>query len=378
MNIALATSPRSNLLFSRWARWLCLVVLLGSLGCSKEPGIRQYTVPKEGDSVAGGGASQPREILGAIIPKGQAAWFFKVLAEPEKVEQYRQDFDKLVASFSIDESGKPTWNLPDKWTDEGPSQFVEANLRPAGEEALKVTVSQLPLPADAAQLDEKQWQDYVLQNVNRWRRQLQLPEQTWDEMTGELEALENLSAEKAPAYLVKLHGRASADGGMGGMGASGGPMAGAAIAGGGLPISKSPAPSEIQYALPEGWREVEPLSVIAVKSFQVDGPGGSEASATFTLAGGDRVSNVARWNSQVGGTEEQLAKALESSEKMTVNGVPVEVVFLVGAGAEKQAITAATVEWNSQNSLFVKLWGPAEAVVPQREAFLSLVKSLKW
>ncbi|MGN6543661.1 MAG: hypothetical protein ACTHK7_01335, partial [Aureliella sp.] len=376
----------SGLLSGSWAAWLCLAAFLtavvGSLGCSKEPGIRQYTVPKEGSSVAAGGANEPREMLGAIVPEPEAAWFFKLMGEPAKVDQYKEQFRQLVDSFSVDASGTPKWKLPEQWTDEGPSEFVDANLRPPGEKSLKVTISQLPMPTKRSEITEAQWREYVAANVNRWRRQLQLPEQSWDDMAGELQPLENLSSEKAAAYLVNLEGHGSAAGPMGGMAASGGPMAGSAAGpmagGGGSPMSKPAAPSDIQYTLPEGWREVEPLSIIAIKSFKVDGPEGTEASATFTSAGGDRVSNVARWNSQVGGSEEQLAKALESSEKLTVNGVPAEIVFLSGSGDDKQAIMAATIEWNSQNSLFVKLWGPAEAVEPQREAFLTLVKSLKW
>lgn len=374
MNIALPTS-RPSLQSSGWAKWLCLIVFLGSVGCSDQPGIRQYTVPKESSSVAAaGGASEPHEILAAIVPKEQEAWFFKMMGEPEKVDQYKEEFRKLVDSLSFDEKGKPKWQLPAKWSEEAGGEFVYASLRPTGEEAFKITVSQLSLPANASEMGEERWREYVVRNVNRWRGQLQLSDESWDEMADDLKPLENLSSEKAPAYLVSLRGQSGASGPMAGMSAPSAPMAG----GGGLPISKSAAPSDIQYTLPEGWREVEPLSIIAMKSFKVDGPNGTEASATFTSASGDRVSNVARWNSQVGGSEEQLAKALESSEKLTVNGVPAEVVFLVGKEPERQAITAAIIEWNSQNSLFVKLWGPADAVEPQREAFLELVKSIKW
>ncbi len=103
-----------------------------------------------------------------------------------------------------------------------------------------------------------------------------------------------------------------------------------------------------------------------------------KAAITFIAAGGDRESNVARWNGQVQGDPTQVAKALEQCEKLTVNGAPTEVYRLVGGSETPQAITVAKVDWSSQDSLFVKMMGPAELVQSQHEAFVSMVKSLTW
>jgi hypothetical protein len=141
---------------------------------------------------------------------------------------------------------------------------------------------------------------------------------------------------------------------------------------------KSPTEEDLQFELPAGWREVPKLSVIALKSFEVEGTDGTKAAVTLTSAGGDAQSNVARWNSQIGGSPEQTSQALEKSEKLTVHGAPTEIVFLSGPEKDSQAITAAMIQWHPQSTLFVKLMGPAPVVESQREAFIEFTKSLKW
>lgn len=350
---------------------LFLIVVL--CGCSPEEAIRQYTVPKDASSSRGSNAGRPQEILAAIVP-GDEAWFFKLMGEPDKVDLYKDDFRRLVGSLSFASDGQPTWKLPEQWREEAGGEFVYRSLLPPSEKDLKITVSKLAMPADATQIDETSWRSYVVANVNRWRGQLQLSPQAWEEMSPDLEPVDKLSKATAPAYFVSLRGKASG-GAMGGMSPSSGAPSLPAGAGA---VGKRPTGSDIQVTLPEGWREVAPLSIMAIKSFEVDGPDGTKASATFTAAGGDMLSNVARWNGQVKGAEGQVEEALEKSEKFAVNGAPAQVVTLVGSEPDAQAIVAAKIDWSSQDALFVKLMGPATLVQKQRQAFGSLVKSLKW
>ena len=51
---------------------------------------------------------------------------------------------------------------------------------------------------------------------------------------------------------------------------------------------------------------------------------------------------------------------------------------LVGPDPNPKATTAAIVQWTSTQSLFVKMSGPAPAVNAQNEAFVALLKSIKW
>ncbi|MCC6509849.1 MAG: hypothetical protein IT423_12120 [Pirellulaceae bacterium] len=354
---------------------LCALGLIAVSGCSPDEPIRQYSVPKEASQMGSG--SQKQQMLAAIVPK-DTPWAFKLMGQPEKVDQYTADFRQLVSSLSFADDGTPNWQLPEKWQEEeGANQFVYRSLRPPGESSLKVTVSQLKIPDTLNEPTEGNWREFVAMNVNRWRGQLNLGDQAWDEMTPDLEAIEKLSTPDRPAYFVTLIGEGTTGGSMGGMSMPGSTMPPGSPRPGSAP-PRATAAKDLQVKLPEGWREVPPLNIMAMKSYEVDGADGKKAAVTFTAAGGDRVSNVERWNGQIRGAADQPAKALEEAIKLTVNDAPAEVFVLVGGGDDPQSIAAAKIDWSSQDSLFIKMMGPADIVKAQQDAFLTLVKELKW
>ncbi len=126
-------------------------------------------------------------MLAAIVPR-DTPWTLKFTAQPEKVEQYRKDFRQLTESLSFGPDGTPTWQLPPAWSEEaGANEFVYRAFKPSADSQVRVTLSQLSFPFDPKELDQKRWQDYVVQNVNRWRGQLQLGDQGWEEMSNQFE-----------------------------------------------------------------------------------------------------------------------------------------------------------------------------------------------
>ena len=382
-----------NLTLPFWRAWsLIAAACLLLVGCRDNDAIRIYTAPKE-SSVASAGSTatgQPQELLGAMIAKEKRPWAFKMMGAPDKVAQFKDQFRQLVDSVTFSDDGQPAWKLPDAWREEAGNEFTYRTFRPADEPSIKATISELAYSFDASELDVPKWQDYVAQNVNRWRGQLSLQKQAWEEMASQLEPIDKLSLRDLPAYYVSLKGESSGQG-MGGP-MMGGPMMGGPMApgAGGLPPSPPatasssasdetlPTKSSLQVTLPEGWREVAPLSIMAWKSFEADGPDGGKVQVTFTPAGGDSLSNVVRWSGQIGGSQEQAVKAIENMEKLDVNGKPTELYKLVGPEPNPKATTAAIVQWTSSQSLFVKMSGPATAVSSQNEAFVALLKSIKW
>lgn len=371
-----------NVIRSLWNRLPLLAVACVFLsGCGEDDAIRIYTAPKD-QTLASSGRAQPQELLGALIANEARPWAFKMVGDPEKVAQYKTDFRNLVDSFALSPEGQPTWKLPADWREEAGNEFTYRTFRPPNESSLKATISELSYSFNPAEIDVPKWQDYVAQNVNRWRGQLSLPsDQAWDEIVTDLEPIEKLSLRDLPAYYVTLRGESS--------GRSGGPMMGGPMMGGPMmappaapePSSgneRIPSKSQLQVTLPEGWREVAPLSIMAVLSYEADGPEGSKVQITFTPAGGDSFSNVARWAGQIGGSEEQATKAIENMEKFDVNGKPTELYKIVGPEPNAKATTAAIVQWTSSQSLFVKMSGPAEAVAANNDAFVALVKSISW
>ncbi len=379
--------PMQN--FLRTWPWLAIACFLLT-GCRDDEAIRIYSAPKE-RVLASSGPAEPQELLGALIAKENRPWAFKMVGAPEKVAQYKNEFRQLIDSLSFAEDGTPTWKLPEAWREESGNEFTYRTFRPPNEPSVKATISELAYSFNPDDLNVSNWQQYVLQNVNRWRGQLSLTNQAWDEMAGDLEPIEKHMLRDLPAYYVSLRGEST--------GRSGGPMMGGPMMGGPMsgPTSAGPdaAPSaapgatdagsddmptksQLQMTLPDGWREVEPLSIMAWKSYEADGPDGTKVQITLTPAGGDSVSNVMRWSGQIGGSEAEATRAIDQVEKFAVNGKPTELYKVVGPEPNPKATTAAIIQWTSRQSLFVKMTGPAAAVAANNEAFVTLLKSIHW
>ncbi len=206
--------------------WMLLLTACTLLaGCNSEEPIRIYNAPKEPNlaSSAPSGPGEPQELLGVLIAGEGRPWAFKMVGAPEKVSQFKDDFRELINSFSVGSDGQPTWKLPEAWREEAGNEFVYRAFRPTSDTSMRATVSELAYSFNPADLDAAKWQEYVLQNVNRWRGSLKLNDQAWDEMSSDLETIDKLTLRDLPAYYVTLRGEAS--GKMGGP-MSGGPMSG--------------------------------------------------------------------------------------------------------------------------------------------------------
>jgi len=168
----------------KWAVAL-VAAAAGIAGCSREDEqIRRYRVTKPtaipGAQSAGMAgmmnphqlASEPRRLLGAIIPHGQWMWFFKMVGPPELIGKHKQAFESFISSIKFPEqaegeSGRAepiVWKLPDGWQRLPGSGIRYATIRVgASDEALELSVTPLARSANT-----------VLANVNRWRGQLGL------------------------------------------------------------------------------------------------------------------------------------------------------------------------------------------------------------
>ncbi len=231
-----------------WRTWSLLALVCCCLtACRDDDAIRIYTAPKESSLGASGmrsrsGPTEPQELLGALIAKENRPWAFKMVGSPEKVAQYKGEFRQLVDSFNFSEDGQPKWQLPDSWREEPGNEFTFRTFRPPNESSVKATVSELAYSFNPTDLDVSKWHDYVAQNVNRWRGQLSLEDQAWDEMSSDLEPIEKLSLRDIPAYYVTLRGEAASMSGgpMSGGPMSGGPMSGGPMSGGFGPHRRLP------------------------------------------------------------------------------------------------------------------------------------------
>ncbi len=113
----------------------------------------------------------------------------------------------------------------------------------------------------------------------------------------------------------------------------------------------------------------------------------STAEVTVISAGGDQLSNVARWQGQVSAElpkekiDDLTKEAIEKASKVkTAHGVEGMLYLLLGPEGDSQpAILAAILPLaDNQTSLFVKLTGPAKVAEAHRERLIQFISSMKW
>jgi hypothetical protein len=183
---------------------------LGLAGCENRDEIRRYQVPKTAaptvtpnrdamtldSSAPHAVAPEADRMLGAIIPQGQQAWFFKLTGPKEALAPHVEAFRALIRSVRF-ASGQPQWQLPDGWRQQRGSgmRFATLEVGPA-DKPLPLTVIALPIPADGEAAS-------VLSNVNRWRGQLRLPPISPAQLPKESEQIQ---LEGAVATVVDLEG----------------------------------------------------------------------------------------------------------------------------------------------------------------------------
>ncbi len=382
------------MLFSspRWRRFASLAGLSAAVvftaGCGPQPQIRTYTVPKLAVNSSPGRAVQPlateRSTLGAIVLAGTSAWFFKVMGDPAAVSDQREAVTKFLRGVAFSADGKPpTWDLPAGWQERPGDQFRHATLEIGGSTPpLEMSISQL----GRGENDE----EYILENVNRWRGQLGLEPTTSEVLAQESE---RFTVGEFPVTLVELTGAGS--GAMGGPfsggAASGGPFAGGELPPDHPPVTSGPATKgsappadragKITYNVPEGWKEL-PARGLRAASFEVaSGDKKLDISVIpLSLAGpaGDIVENVNRWRGQVGlapQSGEEIAKELR---KLTGKEMEWHVVELAGENPTSggQMILGAIGKTDSA-AWFVKLSGPPDLARLEKEHFDQFVGSLK-
>ncbi|HUE72702.1 MAG TPA: hypothetical protein VMP01_17585 [Pirellulaceae bacterium] len=387
--------PVRRLIFAcsrRGLRCGSLVALLTAAaiaaGCGQEPQIRQYQVPKLAVSSSTSGKTPPmpmaapaeRSTLGAIVLAGKSAWFFKMTGEPGAVASQKEAVTTFLRGVRFSAAGKPTWDLPAGWKERPGDQFRFATLE-LGDPPLDLAISELPRSEDGPSDEE-----YILQNVDRWRGQLGLEPTTSEALAKESE---QFTIGNFPVTLVELTGMGS--GTMGGPfsgGAGGGPFAGGElpkdhppVTAGGSPAASAGRAGPVTYAVPEGWKE-RPAGGLRAASFEVvEGDKKLDISVIpLSLQGpaGDVTENVNRWRGQVGLAPQSAEDVAKELREVAGKGIKWQVVELAGESPSTgpQVILGAIGKGDSA-AWFVKLTGPADLAQREKEHFDQFVGSLQ-
>lgn len=391
-----------------------LVAALFLNGCSEPEGIRTYTVAKEKNekrqelpaaTTAPADSGPPTDrMLGAIVPVGDQTWYFKVTGPLAEIEKQAEAIQKFFGTITVaGGEAKPTWEKPADWQEHGPSGMRAATLDiPAEPKPLELTVIALPTTGAPNEL---------LDNVNRWRGQMQLPPTDAAALAA---TVKESKAGEATMHIVDLTGKSS--GGMmapfagGGAAPPNAPFAGGAgrppgdpgavanpnatdlppghppITGGAAVDPATAAP--LTFDAPASWKQ-QPAMGMRKASFQIqDGDRKAEVTAIDLAASApsiaDPLQNVNRWRTTELGlppiTAEQLPALIQ---KIEVGGHPAEYVELIpdmsnpAESQAKEATFAATVP-AGRMIWFFKLRGHRDLVVAERDNFKAFLNSIRF
>ncbi len=356
--------------------FLCGSVLVALVTGCHEAEISSYKVPKPEQVYANNHEEGPDGMLAAMIPRDSArqAWFFKVSGLKGPVAGQQQAFREFLASVHFgNESGEPVWTLPEGW--QQPGGTSSTGMRYAtlvlGEEpdSLELSVTRLPLPMD-------NFDAYLLQNVNRWRKQLRLKDLSTSELSSQTESI---AVGDARAIVVKQ---------MVGHLKSSGPMAGP-FAGAGSNRPARPTPPQaggemprLSYKAPESWRpgelEVSRGGITIRRQAAFDfGSGDESGEITVTaLPTSPRflLLNVNRWRTQVAleaVDTDNLGDLFEPIALGPINGRYLELV------GPRDTILGTIVESGGM-SWFFKLKAPNRLADSSRGDFKSFVSSSRF
>jgi hypothetical protein len=325
------------------------VALIG--GCQESDEIRHYKAPR---------VEYPKgRLLGAIVPRADFYWFFKVDGPPEAVASQEKNYESFIQSlkFSGDENNPVTWTVPEGWVQQpgDKMRFATLTMR-AKDRNLELSVTKFDAKSNN-----------VIDNVNRWRGQLDLPKVDDEELA---RAVKKIKVENEDVILVDILGDTSLVKGSGMRGRM--PMAA-----GRLDLDKDHQP---RFPAPPGWREVPPKrasmpDVHQVAAFVV-GTGGEQADVTVTLLSrqDSLLQNVNRWR------VEQLKLPAYSENDLAAHGRKIacmdgEADYFDLQGSPTGTRMLAVMLTKDRRTWVFKMTGPDGVVGAQKTAFEKFVRN---
>jgi hypothetical protein len=358
---------------ARVGRW-CLVGVALLAGCGESELIERYQAPKPVVFEA------PRtRTMGAIVPRGDQAWFFKLTGLSVQIDTVGDSFREFLQTVEFDGLGNPQWPLPEGWRERpGDAIRYRTLLMSTDVNPLEISVTRLPLP-------ETELEDYLLSNINRWRDQLSLGPLSKEELSEQMETT-SLPGD-VPAYVVDFEGH--------GMVRPGGapPFAAAAPSAngvtppepGGQPAAvadgsgSGPVSDELDYETPDGWRDTGGGG-FRHASFQMgDGPDSAEVTViALGLNSGSVLENVNRWRGQVRLPPLESNQLDAETQSLSAQNSEGTYVILHGPedGGRRESILGVILP-RDDRVWFVKMTGSTAVVEQQQARFETFTQSLR-
>lgn len=344
-------------------------------GCDRDPMVRVYEAPKDPEIVRpipprmAAKLEGPTRFLIAMVPIDGQVYFIKAQARPEKLDGMLEGLRQIASNMKPADTGEIDWALPEGWTKSPGTGIAMAVLQaPSDDEPVSFAVTKLAGPSS-----EVTWDSYLEDNITRWRAQLSLPENDFAEQKKSLIRIDRKGT-VVPAWIVDLRTEAIENTATDASPQPSKPS-----------LDSPPKQIDLKFDTPDGWNPGASNS-IRIASFNIV-EGDATAEVTVIIAGGDRLSNIARWQGQLSNdvSSEQITEltkqVIEKALKVTTaHGVEGTLYSLVGPEGDSQRATLAAILplKDNDSSLFVKLSGPAKVAEAHRERLTQFISSMKW
>jgi hypothetical protein len=277
-------------------------------------------------------------VLGAIVPRENETWYFKMTGPDTSVGAQVEAFEKFLATVRFPE-GKPIeWSKPEDW-EEKPGREMRFATLLVGPRKLELTVTRFgPLAREG--------ENSLLGNVNRWRRQIGLGPVTAANLEQTTRRIKIAGLDATLIDATRPAPAAEAD-----------PHRG----------------NELRYQAPDDWKKI-PSDFVSKLKFSLTRDGKTVTVSFSEMSRQDLVANIERWREQM-----RLPKKFSSDElpKMVSSlELPLGKADYVDISNGGQRLLGIVLSKDPGTWIF-KMLGDRDLVESQKTAFETFVKSVK-
>ena len=309
---------------------------------------------------------RPRtRMLAAMVRRGETTWFFKLTGPEADVTAEMPAFTQRMRALAFNDRGEPVleaWKAAGWIEATGNPQRLATFRKATDRGVLDLAVTSLPTGPD--------WDTYVRDNVNRWRRQLRLEPLASDQLDAHLMRLKSPAGDGEMVLVNFVEAsRETAQPPMMSPHASPSPA---------RPSAQRP---ELAFDLPPGWKRTRndtfSLYAFVVEDDELDAAARVTVTPLGAMAGRRLLANVNRWRAQLGMPPVDEAGLEKITRPVTILGAEGHLVELVPDGDGRDGILGAVAVAGGR-AWFVKMMGTTELLRKEKPTFERFVRSLRW
>ena len=330
-------------------------------GCESPEQIQQYRIPKSRSDLGEIGtkrlpvaSSKPKQpevvdtrMVVAFTEQQGATWFFKVTGPVAAVDSSEDQWRSILDSVTYEKDGVPEWKLPEGWK-LGPAKPMRMATLVSPKNSVEISVSSLGPNQD------------LLDNVNRWRRQLGLqPLQEKANLD-----LETMTTDAAEMLVFDETGKMV-------LGNSPPPR-------GARTLTRDPHQSQLTYDIPDGWIESKQSMMVPVRLRYGTDKSAPQITVTQLLAAANKwIPNAQRWAGQVGIAPDENSLE-ELTDSLTVDGISGKKIRLLPNDDDSEFGMVGAMVVRDDIAWFFKFIGKKKFVAENQQMFDDFLQSFKF